>query len=207
MIVTLPISIIRKDDEQMKKILSVFSILLLTLLIAACGSSEDEASNNDQGTETSNSNGETNSSEGNGTTIESDNQEYSITVLEGYELTAEEPNKDLLFNKEDEAQSMRIEVYNASEVNIADVTNELAETIKTSNSEGEVTEVTDNSLIPSGKQMEDVKSFKADIPDGNTVYGYTFLQDGVGVKLTVFDTTESPAIEDFINMANSIKIN
>lgn len=189
----------------MKKVISI-SVLLLTLLLAACGSSDKEASNDNQATGSTNSNEET-SSDSNGTIVNSDNQEYSISVLEGYELTAEEPNKDLLFNKENEEQSMRIEIYNASEVNMADVTNELVETVKASNSEGKVTEITDNSIVPSGKQIEDVKSYKAEIPDGNNVYGYTFLQDGLGVKLTVFDTAESPAIEDFIKMANTIKIN
>ncbi|MEK4522803.1 hypothetical protein NSQ95_05400 [Psychrobacillus sp. FSL W7-1457] len=197
----------------MKKVISILSVLLLTLLIAACGSSEKETSNDDQVTDSTNSseaNGseeKENSSEATGTSVDSDNQEYSISVLDGYELTAEEPNKDLLFNKENEEQSMRIEVYNASEVNMADVTNELVETVKASNSEGNVTEITDKSIVPSGKQIEDVKSYKAEIPDGNNVYGYTFLQDGLGVKLTVFDTAESPAIEDFIKMANTIKIN
>lgn len=196
----------------MKKVISI-SILLLTLLLAACGSSEKETSNDNEVTEPTNSNEETSSeqkessSDSNGNTVKSDNQEYSISVLEGYELTAEEPNKDLLFNKENEEQSMRIEVYNASEVNMADVTNELVETVKASNSEGNVTEITDNTIIPSGKQIEDVKSYKAEIPDGNNVYGYTFLQDDLGVKLTVFDTAESPAIEDFIKMVNTIKIN
>ena len=197
----------------MKKVISILSVLLLTLLIVACGSSEKETSNDDQVTDSTNNseaNGseeKENSSEATGTSVDSDNQEYSISVLDGYELTAEEPNKDLLFNKENEEQSMRIEVYNASEVNMADVTNELVETVKASNSEGNVTEITDNSIVPSGKQIEDVKSYKAEIPDGNNVYGYTFLQDGLGVKLTVFDTAESPAIEDFIKMANTIKIN
>lgn len=196
----------------MKRIISIFSVLLLTLVISACGSSEDEASNNDQGTDSSkseetNSGQKENSTESNGTTVDSENQEYSISVLDGYELTSEEPNKDLLYNKEDETQSMRIEVYNASEVNMADVTNELAETVKASNSDEDVSEITDSTLIPSGKNIEDVKSYVANIPDGNTVYGYTFLQDGVGIKLTVFDTAESPAIEDFIEMANTIKVN
>ncbi|MER2169664.1 MAG: hypothetical protein ABS938_03415 [Psychrobacillus psychrodurans] len=195
----------------MKKIISILSMLLITLLITACGSSEKEATPDDQVTGSTNSSEESGSeqedAESTGTVTESDNQEYSISVIDGYELTAEEPNKDMLFNKENEEQSMRIEVYNASEVNMADVTNELAETVKASNPEGNITEITDKALIPSGDKVEDVKSYKAEIPDGNNVYGYTFLQDGLGVKLTVFDTAESPGIEDFIKMANTIKIN
>ena len=34
-----------------------------------------------------------------------------MTVIEGFELTAEEPNKDLLFNQENDLQSMRIETF------------------------------------------------------------------------------------------------
>ncbi len=197
----------------MKKIFSILSILLLTFLIAACGASDEEATPNDNNSpsEDTTSNGATeneqekDSTEVSGTTVKSENQEYSITILDGYELTAEEPNKDLLFNKENDVQSMRIEVYNASEVNMADITNNLVEILKASTSEGKVDEITEANLIPSGKLLEDVKAYEAEGTE-NKVYGYTFLQDGLGVRLTIFDTNESPALEDFVRMAETIKI-
>ena len=68
-----------------------------------------------------------------GTVVQSDNQNFAITVVAGFELTGEEPNKDLLFNKENDAQSMRIETFKEAEVNITDVTNNLVETLKASN--------------------------------------------------------------------------
>ncbi len=43
----------------------------------------------------------------------SDNQNYSLYVLSNFELTAEEPYKDLLFLSEDDSNSMRIEILPA----------------------------------------------------------------------------------------------
>ena len=43
----------------------------------------------------------------------SDNQNFSLYVLPNFELTAEEPYKDLLFLSEDDTNSMRIEILPA----------------------------------------------------------------------------------------------
>ncbi len=45
--------------------------------------------------------------------VKSDNQNFSLYVLPNFELTAEEPYKDLLFLSEDDSNSMRIEILPA----------------------------------------------------------------------------------------------
>lgn len=197
----------------MKKFYSLLSVMLLTVLIAACGTTTNESENtNDQPTTeaTENVQSQNNSTSSNepqqleGTTTESESQNYSITVVEGFELTGEEPNKDLLFNKENDLQSMRIETFNKDEVNLEETTNNLMETLKASNEEGTLEEITDENQLPASDTIQQAKGFQIDTPDGK-VTGYTFETDGLIVKLTIFDTVDSPALETFIQMASTIK--
>lgn len=138
-----------------------------------------------------------------GTVVQSDNQNFAITVVAGFELSGEEPNKDLLFNKENDAQSMRIETFKEAEVNVTDVTNNLVETLKASNEQAEVIQITDENQLPFNEFIEEANGFQIDTPDGK-VSGYTFIKDGMVVKLTVFDTVDAPALELFVEMAETI---
>lgn len=197
----------------MKKFYSLLSVMLLTVLISACGTTTNESEKtNDQPTTeaTENVQSQNNSTSSNepqqleGTTTESESQNYSITVVEGFELTGEEPNKDLLFNKENDLQSMRIETFNKDEVNLEETTNNLMETLKASNEEGTLEEITDENQLPASDTIQQAKGFQIDTPDGK-VTGYTFETDGLIVKLTIFDTVDTPALETFIQMASTIK--
>ncbi|KQL36643.1 hypothetical protein [Psychrobacillus sp. FJAT-21963] len=198
----------------MKKFYSLLSVMLLTVLISACGTTTNESENtNDLPTTEATENGQSqnNSTSSNepqqvleGTTTESESQNYSITVVEGFELTGEEPNKDLLFNKENDLQSMRIETFNKEEVNLEETTNNLMETLKASNEEGTLEEITDENQLPASDTIQQAKGFQIDTPDGK-VTGYTFETDGLIVKLTIFDTADTPALETFIQMAGTIK--
>ncbi|QUG40904.1 hypothetical protein KD050_16655 [Psychrobacillus sp. INOP01] len=209
----------------MKKIYTLLSILLLTVLLAACGTStatedQDETQvtgneNTEQTTspeETENNEAETDASQSTtspekvleGTTTESDSQNYSITVMEGYELTGEEPNKDLLFNLNNDLQSMRIETFSADEATIEVIKENLIATLQASNESATVTEIKDKNLIPTKDFIENTSSHQIDTPEGK-VSGYVFEREGLIVKLTVFDTVDSPALETFVQMAETIK--
>lgn len=197
----------------LKKIHSLVSIISLTIVLAACGTTTTESEKTDKPapmTETSNSE-ETVSptnpeqEELSGTTVESENQNYTITVVDDFELTSEEPNKDLIFNQENDLQSMRIETFDPSTGNLKDVTQNLVDTLQASNDSGTVVEFTDQHLIPTNESIEDVKAYQIDTPSGK-VTGYTFVREGLIVKLTVFDTNESQALETFVKMAETIKV-
>lgn len=207
----------------MKKIYTLLSILVLTVLLAACGTStttEDPDKTQDtenESTEQTTSPEETENIETEtaqstpsteqvlvGTLTESDSQNYSITVVEGYELTGEEPNKDLLFNQNNDLQSMRIETFSADEGTIEEIQENLITTLQASNESAEVTEIKDENLIPINEAIENTSAHQIDTPEGK-VSGYAFEREGLIVKLTVFDTTESPALETFVQMAETIK--
>ncbi|MFJ8066513.1 hypothetical protein ACIQYS_18095 [Psychrobacillus sp. NPDC096426] len=201
----------------MKKIYTFLSILLLTILLAACGTdtgneSADPVTPTDETEnieETTQAQGETESitlpkEVLEGTQTESETQNYKLTVIEGFELTAEEPNKDLLFNQENDQQSMRIETFSTDDATIDGITKNLVDTLQASNDNGTLQEITDQNLIPQNESMEHMNAYQIDTPDGN-VFGYTFVKDELLVKITVFDTTESPAIDNFVQMAATIQ--
>lgn len=201
----------------MKKIKLLLTALLLSVLLAACGTSTESESNDQPNdvstsTETEKTEPDTDSTEEtsasdtkiDGTVVNSDGQNFSITIVDGYELTAEEPNKDLLYNTANDEQSMRIETFSASDSNLDDITNNLKETIQASNETATIAEITEENLLPNGEGIEDVTGYQIDTEEGK-VLGYTFESNGLIVKLTIFDTAENPAAETFINMAETIK--
>lgn len=208
---------------MMKKMYTLLSILVLTVLLAACGTSttteeqdttqESVSGNTEQTTspdETENTETDTTQSTESpkqaleGTSTESDSQNYSITVVEGFELTGEEPNKDLLFNQDNDLQSMRIETFSADETTIEEIQENLVATLQASNESAAVTEIKDENLIPTNEAIENTFAHQIDTPEGK-VSGYVFEREGLIVKLTVFDTTDSPALETFVQMAETIK--
>lgn len=196
----------------MKKVIAVLSVFLLTIFITACGTTTNESEKTteqqENGTlDAGNNNEETTTLPTQtieGTTVNSDSQNYSITVVDGFELTGEEPNKDILFNKENDKQSMRIETFNADDIALEEITNNLVETLKASNEDGTVVDITDENQLPAGETITQAKGFQMDTPDGK-VSGYTFESAGLVVKLTIFDTVDAPALDTFVKMAGTIK--
>ena len=214
----------------MKKINTILSILLLTILLAACGTDTvtespdpvtpttdstenieeetqaEEDTTVEEVTEAEEKTGNTTLpiEELEGTATESETQNYAMTVIEGFELTAEEPNKDLLFNQENDLQSMRIETFSTEDATIDGLTKNLVDTLQASNDNGTLEDITDQNLIPTNESIEHMNAYQIDTADG-TIFGYTFVREGLLVKLTVFDTTEAPAIENFVKMASTIK--
>jgi len=213
-----------------KKIYTLLSILLLTFLLAACGTDTvnesadpviptndtenvEEPNQAEEVTEnieeTDQAKGETESTtlpieQLEGTQTESETQNYTITVIEGFELTAEEPNKDLLFNQENDQQSMRIETYSKDDATIDGITKNLMDTLQASNDNGTLEEITDQNQIPTNESIENMNAYQIDTPEGKVI-GFTFERDGLLVKLTVFDTTEAPAVQNFVKMAATIQ--
>lgn len=195
----------------MKKINSLLSILLITILLAACGTTTGNENANQPDTEIKNA--EQTEAAGStaepkeelkGTLTKSESQNYAVTLMDGFELTGEEPNKDMLFNNENDAQSMRIETFDSSEVNLDEITNNLVDTLKASNENGKLVEISDENLLPNNEGIKEVKGYQIDTPEG-MVSGYTFEREGLIIKLTIFDTNENPALDKFVKMAETIK--
>ncbi|PLS16458.1 hypothetical protein CVD28_15320 [Bacillus sp. M6-12] len=125
----------------------------------------------------------------------SENQNYSLYVLPEYELTGEEPNKDLLFFKESENISMRIELL-PEDVDWA-LAEETARTQLQATSET-ITAPTDPKLaISNGVALE--------AASGDELTNIFLIKDAKNpVKLTIFTTKNADHRQAFLEMGKTI---
>lgn len=127
----------------------------------------------------------------------SDNQDYSLYVLADYELTGEEPQKDILYLKEEDTLFMRIELLPAN----ANLNDEI-ETIKT-----QLKSVSSDikEAKPQGHEwLKNATGLTAE--DGNErVSTYLIPQKDWLLKLTLFTPANEDAEDPFLKMAETIE--
>lgn len=194
----------------MKKNLFVLSsILTIGLLLAACGSTNptdeetaptpDDAAEEVVQEETDDSAPAADESEPEGTLTQSDGQNFEMHVLEGYELTAEEPKKDSLYVKDHPAVFMRIETFTPAETDFASAEETMIQTMKAVNPDEEPVEVPD--FDEAGFTQS--AAYKVPSTEG-TVTGIVYEKEDLLVRLTIFDDSTINAAEDFIAMGKTI---
>ncbi|WP_019242505.1 MULTISPECIES: hypothetical protein [Bacillus] len=130
-------------------------------------------------------------------TVQSDNQEFSIDLLPGYELTGEEPRKDVLYKKDAEELSMRIELLPTEDLNWS----VLEENIPTelSSVSTDITNPTDANL-----QINNASIYEAN--NGTDIVTiYLVKSETKPMKLTVFSTVKDDNRAAFVEMARTIK--
>ena len=202
---------------------------ILTLLLAACGTSNKQESvkepvdnseqTNDQtdpqNEETTNNeqdaiktrtaeqaieyslNGETKNESAQ--LVKSDNQNFSLYILPNFELTAEEPYKDLLFLSEDDSNSMRIEILPAD----TDRDSLKANTLLQLQVVNETVQTLDP---PNDAFLQNATIMEASNNNGEVVTAYLIDQKKSIIKLTLF-TKDQPDYRDaFIQMAKTMII-
>lgn len=134
-----------------------------------------------------------------GTPTVSDSQSYQIHLLSGYELTAEEPNKDVIYSTENDELFMRVETFKPEEADFAFADDSIQQTVKASNETAEMTE------LPAFEEAGFKNSAVYEIPTENgKVTGAVFETEGLIVKLTIFDLTDAGVTEEFLNMGKTI---
>lgn len=160
---------------------------------------EEESSADEPAEEESAEPAEENIAMAEGTLTTSDAGTYELYLLPGYELTAEEPNKDLVFASENDALSMRVETFSKEDSDFAFMEEMMLENLKASNQDAELTE------LPALDEADFMNSTVAEIPtDNGKVTGAVFEKEDLIVRLTIFDLTEADATEDFLNMGKTI---
>lgn len=134
-----------------------------------------------------------------GTLTASDSQSYELYLLPAYELTAEEPNKDVVYSTENDALFMRIETFTPGEADFAFADDSIQQTVQASNDNAELME------LPAFDGAEFTNSSVYEIATENgKVTGVAFEKEGLIVKLTIFDQTEAGVTEEFLNMGKTI---
>lgn len=211
-----------------KHLFLLSSVLTVSVLLAACGSpdtaeedtgsapdeaaeevvaeetdesvpAEETAEETDDSASAEETNEETEEAEPTGTLTQSDEQNYELYVLDGYELTAEEPKKDSLYVADNSAVFMRIETFAPGEIDFAAAEESMIQTLQAVNPEEEPAEITD---FDAG-DFDQSTAYEVPSTEG-TVTGIVFENEDLLVRLTIFDDNAVNATEDFIAMASTI---
>jgi len=131
--------------------------------------------------------------------VKSDNQNFSLYILPNFELTAEEPYKDLLFLSEDDSNSMRIEILPAD----TDRDSLKANTLLQLQVVNETVQTLDP---PNDAFLQNATIMEASNNNGEVVTAYLIDQKESIIKLTLF-TKDQPDYRDaFIQMAKTMII-
>jgi len=130
----------------------------------------------------------------------SKNQNYTLYVIDGYDLTEEEPRKDIITYNENDKLWMRVEVLEKGQ-DLSDVKANSLETLKAG--------------YGNAKEVMDFSNDKNDIDsvftgESKTEKGAVYLvketEDHPALRLTMFAPLETESFEPFLEMARTIQI-
>lgn len=192
-----------------KNLFLVSSVLMISLLLAACLSPEEEGvsepveSTDPAPTEEPSTPDEGELSEQpepTGTLTQSDSQNYELYVQDGYELTAEEPNKDILYVADNTGVSMRIETFSLEEADYDFIVDSMMQGLVAVNPDQEPDEITDFNHSAATQTI----AYNVPSTEG-TVTGIVYELENLIVRLTIFDDSTVNATEDFIAMSKTIQ--
>ncbi|WP_025783583.1 hypothetical protein [Sporosarcina sp. D27] len=171
-------------------------------------SSEDEATEDDT---TSDSESEADSSESDDATTladavetESDEQSFKMQVLPTYELTSEEPGRDILYVKEHEDKYMVIGTMQASETDFDKAVENMTETLAATSEDASPVELTDVAQLPTSKELEKVKAYRVDSAEG-PITAMIFQKGELIVRVMMYDNNDESYYEEYLKMAETIQ--
>lgn len=139
------------------------------------------------------------------TLTNSDEQNYSIYKLEGFELTGEEPNKDSLYLTENDAVFMRIETLSKADASIDFVRENMLQTMAAVSIGSEPVTIEDDAKLPQGNGISNQSGVEV-VTDLGTVSGIVFEQGDLIVRLTIFDRKNESMTDAFLKMGETIGI-
>ena len=127
----------------------------------------------------------------------SDNQTFGLYILPTYELSAEEPNKDVLYYKEDDHHFMRIEVLPGDSDQNSLKENTLAQ-LQAVNEDVQT-------LSPEANDIQNATIMQAK-KDNEIVTAYLIEQEDKFIKLTIFTNEQENHQDAFVQMAKNLKV-
>ncbi|PLR75587.1 hypothetical protein CU633_20325 [Bacillus sp. V3-13] len=126
----------------------------------------------------------------------SDNQNYSMYVLPGYELTAEEPHKDSLFLTENPEVFMRIELL-PGDADWETVTENTKAQLAAVNEHVKTMQPSEDAFLRNATVMESAQN-------GEIVSAYLVKDEKQPLKLTMFTKENADHRDAFLQMAKTI---
>lgn len=127
---------------------------------------------------------------------ESDNQHYSMYVLPGFELTPEEPNKDVVFLSENGHNFMRIELLPA-DVDWNSLIDNTKAQLEAVNSNVQTLEALDDDFYKDAVVMESTNN-------NDVVTAYLIKNNIQPLKLTIFSQKDMDYRDAFLKMGQTI---
>ena len=195
------------------------SALLATLMLAGCGadSTEDEPKDKQEEVNPKDNQGNNSSDQEQGTKKEkirlmeqnlqytwngktkeetaflkkSDNQPFSLYVLQDYDLSAEEPGKDIVFLKDDDSVYMRIELL--EDANWDEVEQNAKDQLKT---------ISDNLEAPA-LDIENGTAYEVSTTEGEVVTSILLKDEKAPLRLTLFTKKNQDYRNAFLEMAKT----
>lgn len=137
------------------------------------------------------------------TLTNSDEQNYSIYKLEGFELTGEEPNKDSLYLSENDAVFMRIETISKDDASLEFVRDNMLQTMAAVSIGSEPAPIEDDAKLPQGNGISNQSGTEV-VTDLGTVSGIVFERGNLIVRLTIFDRKNESMTDAFLKMGETI---
>lgn len=180
------------------------------------GTTQDDAGESGETNSDSDSGSETNTDSGSSTAednaaslpdaseTESDEQDFKMQVLPDYELTSEEPGRDVLFVKEAGEWYMSIETAPAAEADYDKALEMMNEKLSAASTTDDPAELTEPDQLPKDSSMEKLKAFRAEAPEG-PITAMLFEKDGLLVTLMMYDNTDHAYYDDFLKMGDTIQ--
>lgn len=129
---------------------------------------------------------------------ESDIQNYSMYVLTGFELTGEEPHKDVLYSTENDSHFMRIELLPV-ETNMEDAIHTIKEQLTAVSNEVNEVQTKDRS-----DWLKNAYIYKTENKE-ESVSAFLIKQNDWLLKLTIFTTLNEDFEDPFLKMAETIQ--
>lgn len=121
--------------------------------------------------------------------------------MDGYSLTAEEPNRDVIYFDANDAVFMRVETFSKDEADRGQTIETLQQTIQASDAEGSLMEIATPAKLPN---VDMPIGYEMMIESGK-VTGYVFETELHLVRATIYDSAEDMKTGDYLQMLSTFQ--
>ena len=135
---------------------------------------------------------------------DSDEQDFKIQVLPAYELTSEEPGRDVLYLKEQEDKYMVIGTMSAADTDFDKAVENMTETLAATSTDATPVELTDAAQLPTNKDLEKVQAYRVTSAEG-PITAMIYQKGDMVVRVMMYDNNDESYYEEFLKMAETIE--
>ncbi|WOV85115.1 hypothetical protein PGH26_04080 [Sporosarcina jeotgali] len=165
---------------------------------------EDDATSDSSESESDSSDAEDAAALEGAVETDSDEQDFKIQVLPAYELTSEEPGRDVLYLKEQEDKYMVIGTMSAADTDFDKAVENMTETLAATSTDATPVELTDAAQLPTNKDLEKVQAYRVTSAEG-PITAMIYQKGDMVVRVMMYDNNDESYYEEFLKMAETIE--